>query len=241
MNRLDLQVERKSATLRGKVEEKLREAIASGLFRPGQRLVERELCEILGVGRTSVREALRQLEAEGLIESLPHRGPSVSSIGSEEAEQLYALRALLEGYAGESCARRADVSFLDRLDAAVEAFVAAARSGEREALVSTKTAFYALLLQGCGNKFVAQTLTGLHNRINVLRFTSMTQPGRLEDSVAEIRAIAGAIRSGDPAAAGEACRSHITNAARVALAHMRATEARGGAGREETRTADTAR
>lgn len=226
MSKLDLQVERKSATLRGQVEEKLREAIASGVFSPGQRLIERELCEILGVGRTSVREALRQLEAEGLIESLPHRGPSVSSISIDEAEQLYALRGLLEGYAGEQCAARADAAFLARLDRAVAAFVAAAGSGDREALVSTKTAFYDLLLNGCGNKFVAQTLTGLHNRINFLRFTSMTQPDRLTDSIAEIRGIAAAIRSGDVAAAGEACRRHIENAAQVALDYMRAAQAR---------------
>ncbi|MBJ3777339.1 GntR family transcriptional regulator [Acuticoccus mangrovi] len=221
MNKLDLQVERKSATLRGRVEEKLREAIASGLFKPGQRLIERELCEILGVGRTSVREALRQLEAEGLIESLPHRGPSVSNIRIEEAEQLYALRGLLEGYAGEQCAARADGAFLAKLDAAVEAFVAAAHSGEREALVATKTEFYNLLLNGCGNKFVAQTLTSLHNRINLLRFTSMTQPDRLKHSITEIQEIAATIRSGDVAAAGDACRRHIHNAAHVALDYMR--------------------
>lgn len=225
MPRLDLHVEKKSATLRGQVEEKMREAIAQGLFKPGQRLVERELCEVLGVGRTSVREALRQLEAEGLIESFPHRGPSVAQVTPHEAEQLYELRALLEGYAGEKCAELADAAFLDRLDATVAAFVRACDAGDREALVLNKTAFYDLLFEGCGNKFVGQNLTGLHNRISFLRFTSMMQPDRLQHSIAEIREIAAAIRSGDPRAAGEACRRHIRNAAAVALAYMRSLPA----------------
>ncbi len=75
------------------LKTRLRSAIGSGLFKPGQRLIERELCEQVGVGRTSIREALRQLEAEGLVTTIPHRGPIVSTISVEEAEQLYDLRA----------------------------------------------------------------------------------------------------------------------------------------------------
>ncbi|MFX7764224.1 GntR family transcriptional regulator, partial [Acinetobacter baumannii] len=76
---------------------------------------ERELCEQTGVGRTSIREALRQLEAEGLVTTIPHRGPVVSTITADEAAQLYDLRALLEGYAGRECARRRDPAIIARL------------------------------------------------------------------------------------------------------------------------------
>src|SRR5690242_12081163 len=102
----DLQVNRQRVTLRLRVEDKLRAAIASGRFMPGQRLIERELCALLGVGRTSVREALRQLEAEGLVSTVPHRGPMVSIISAEELEHIYAVRGLLEGYAGRKFAER---------------------------------------------------------------------------------------------------------------------------------------
>jgi DNA-binding GntR family transcriptional regulator len=85
-------------TLRRQVENALREAIMSGRFHPGQRLIERELCENLGVSRTSIREALRQLEAEKLICIVPHKGPTVASISLKEAEELYALRSVLEGF-----------------------------------------------------------------------------------------------------------------------------------------------
>lgn len=217
---MDLQIEKKSATLRGLVEDKLREAIAAGVFTPGQRLIERELCDMLGVGRTSVREALRQLEAESLIESLPHKGPVVARISVEEARQLYSLRTLLEAHAGRRCAETADDDFLQRLDAAVETFVKASECKERMAMIEAKTAFYDLLMEGCGNKYITRTLTGLHNQISALRLTSMSQPDRLPRSIAEIRDIAAAIRSGDPARAADACRRHIENASEVALAQM---------------------
>ena len=217
---MDLQIEKKSATLRGLVEDKLREAIAAGVFAPGQRLIERELCDMLGVGRTSVREALRQLEAESLIESLPHKGPVVARISVEEARQLYSLRTLLEAHAGWRCAQTADDNFLQRLDAAVETFVQASECKERVAMIEAKTAFYDLLMEGCGNKYITRTLTGLHNQISALRLTSMSRPDRLPRSIAEIRDIAAAIRSGDPARAADACRRHIENASEVALAQM---------------------
>lgn len=217
---MDLQVEKRHATLRGLVEDKLREAIAEGVFEPGQRLIERELCETLGVGRTSVREALRQLEAEGLIENTPHKGPSVAQVSSEDAVQLYALRGLLEAYAGAECARSVDEAFADRLDAAVDAFVTACEKGARAEMVATKTAFYALLMEGCGNKYVTKFLTSLHNQISALRFTSMSQSDRLPHSIAEIRDIVAAIRAGDAERAEAACRLHIDNASKVALARM---------------------
>lgn len=217
---MDLHVEKRHATLRGLVEDKLRNAISAGIFKPGERLVERELCETMGVGRTSVREALRQLEAEGLIENTPHKGPSVARVSAEEAAQLYALRRLLEGYAGAQCARTVDPTFANRLDEAVDSFVAACEAGTRETMVETKTAFYALLMEGCGNKYVTKFLTSLHNQISALRFTSMSQPDRLPASIAEIHDIAAAIRAGDAERAEAACRLHIENASRVALAQM---------------------
>ena len=90
-------------TVRSMVTQKLREAIMSGTLKPGQRLVERELCEMTGVSRPSIREALRLLEADGLVNTVPHRGPVVSTISLDEARQLYAARAVLEGFAGREC------------------------------------------------------------------------------------------------------------------------------------------
>jgi len=213
----DLQVGKRLATLRLQVEDKLRAAIASGRFKPGERLTERHLCELTGVGRTSIREALRQLEAEGLVTVHPHRGPVVSSIGPEEARQLYAVRALLEGYAGRQAAILRDENIIEALYSAMDRFEAASTSGDNASLIKAKTDFYAALLRGCGNKFVEQMLTLLHNRITLLRSTSMRQSGRLPDSIKELRAICAAIKKGDASKAEGLCVAHIEAAAKAAL------------------------
>ncbi len=218
MIEMNLRIPRQAATLRLLVEDRIREAIASGHFRPGQRLIERELCEQIGVGRTSVREALRQLEAEGLVVTVPHRGPEVSSINFDEARQLYDVRALLEGFAGRAFAEQGSQEAVTELKQAVGGFRLAAHNRDRAQLVAAKTRFYSVLMEGAGNVFVKQSLTMLHNRITLLRFTSMTQQGRLDDSVAEIEAIYEAIAARDGVRAEQACKHHIAMAAKVALA-----------------------
>lgn len=222
MNPADLQVHKQPATLRRLVEDKLRSAIASGHFKAGQRLIERELCEQLGVGRTSVREAIRQLEAEGLITTIPHRGPEVSSITYEEAQELYEFRALLESFAGEQVARHGTQAQMDQLLAAIDRFEEAAKAGDQRQLVETKTHFYAVLLEAAGNRFVTQTLTTLHNRVTLLRVTSMNQSGRLAQSVRELREIHARIAARDAEGTSKACRLHIECAAKVALDVLKA-------------------
>ncbi len=216
-----LQVERQSASLRVQVEDRLRQAIAEGRFKPGDRLIERELCALIGVGRTSIREALRQLEAEGLVTSYAHRGPVVTVISYEEAKQLYSVRALLESFAGQSFAEQGSHDQIAALDDAVKEFEAAAGGGAGRRLTAAKDAFYDCLMSGCGNVFARQMLTTLHNRINLLRMTSMNQPGRLRHSVSEIKDIAAAIRDRDGARAAAACKLHIERAATVALDYLR--------------------
>lgn len=208
---------RESVSLRHRVEDFLRKAIASGQFEAGQKLIERELCELTGVSRPSIREALRRLEAEGLIDIVPHRGPTVASIGVDEARQLYAVRALLEGYAAQEFARLATVEQIRQLEDAFADLERAARPRSRRSLADAKAAFYGVLLAGCRNDIVANVLAGLHNRVNVLRMTSMSRKDRLPASMTEIREILARIMARDPDGAREASVAHIENAARVAL------------------------
>ena len=221
MNDGGLQVERQTVSLRLQVEEKLRQAIADGRFKPGDRLVERELCRLIGVGRTSIREALRQLEAEGLVTSYPHRGPVVTVISFAEADQLYKVRAILEGFAGQLFAERGSDGEIAALEKAVSDFERAIEDGNGPRLAIAKNAFYDCLMTGSGNIFARQMLTSLHNRINLLRMTSMNQPGRLRHSLAEIKEIAVAIGKRDGPRAASACKYHIEQAAKVALDYLR--------------------
>src|SRR5215469_13320378 len=110
----DMQVERPAA-LRDQVVGNLRNAIINGQLAPGARLIERQMCELLGVSRTLVREALRQLEAEGWIRILPNRGPVVISMTPEEVRELYEVRSALEGIAAYRAAERLTPEQLDRM------------------------------------------------------------------------------------------------------------------------------
>lgn len=214
---MDFKLEKQHLTLRGQVEEKIKAAIRVGHFKPGDRLVERELCELLDVSRTSIREALRHLEAQGLIQTVPHKGPIVSVITADEARQLYELRALLEGFAGAKFAESGSPEDKAALEEAVQHFENVVKSSSQEDWLEAKAGFYDLLLRGSGNAFVAQALESLYDRITLLRNRSMSKPGRLEKSIEELWNIVRAIQAGDSKLAGEACRLHIANAASAAL------------------------
>ena len=117
--KLDFRVEKVAAPLRHSVTESIRYAIALGHFTAGERLPERALCEMTGVSRTLVREALRQLESEGLIEVVANRGPSVARLSTEQADGVYQVRIELEGLA---CQLFAENASDDQQQALNEAF-----------------------------------------------------------------------------------------------------------------------
>jgi DNA-binding GntR family transcriptional regulator len=204
-------------TVRSRVAQKLREAITSGTLKPGQRLVERELCQMTGVSRPSIREALRLLEADGLVKTVPHRGPVVSTISLDEARQLYAARALLEGFAARECARLGNPTVVRRIGDTLARLKAAFAEGDLPAALEAKTAFYAALIGGCQNAFVERMLRPLHDRITLLRITSMSQPKRISKSLREVTAIWRAIQNGDPNLAERCCVEHVSAAAVAAL------------------------
>jgi DNA-binding GntR family transcriptional regulator len=204
-------------TVRAIVARKLRQAIMSGNLKPGQRLVERELCEMMGVSRPSIREALRLLEADGLVNTVPHRGPMVSTISLEEARQLYAARAVLEGFAGRECARLHDPAVVRKIGEALGRLKAALAESDMIAVLEAKTDFYAALIGGCQNAFIERMLKPLHDRITLLRITSMSHPKRVNKSLREVTAIWRAIQSGDEDLAERCCVDHIKAAAVAAL------------------------
>ena len=189
----------------------------SGNLKPGQRLVERELCEMMGVSRPSIREALRLLEADGLVNTVPHRGPMVSTISLEEARQLYAARAVLEGFAGRECARLHDPAVVRKIGEALTRLKAALAESDMIAVLEAKTDFYAALIGGCQNAFIERMLKPLHDRITLLRITSMSHPKRVNKSLREVTAIWRAIQSGDEDLAERCCVDHIKAAAVAAL------------------------
>lgn len=205
-----------SAPVREQLLTNLRAGIFDRTFTPGQRLIERELCELTGVSRTSIREALRQLEAEGLVTIIPNRGPVVARIDASEAAELYEVRAVLEALAVQLFTERATDQEIDELSATVDQIEAASGGGPLE-LLRAKDEFYAVLLAGAHNSVVVRQLDSLRARVTHLRATSLHRTGRSAETVAELRSILDAIHRRDPAAAWLATVHHIKQAAVVAL------------------------
>jgi DNA-binding GntR family transcriptional regulator len=215
---IDLQVNPVAAPVRTRLVDALRKAILDFHLKPGDRLIEREICEQSGVSRTSVREALRQLETEGLITSIPNKGPVVATVTAAEAEGIYELRAVLEGLAARKCALEATDKEIAGLRKAVEGFRKAVRSTDPRELITSKTLFYDLLMAAARNDALEGALRNLHGRITLLRAMSMSQAGRVDSSAAELDTIVDAIARRDPGAADRASRRHVEKAATIALA-----------------------
>jgi DNA-binding GntR family transcriptional regulator len=209
-----------AAPVRSQTVANLRNAILTGRFPPGERLVEAELCRLLGVSRPSVREALRQLEAERLVVITPFKGPAVARIDWDEAQQIYEVRALLEGHAAYLFAARASKQEIAAMAGALTRFEDAVRRDSAAERLAYTDEFYNVMLSGCGNKVVMDLLTGLHARISFLRGRSMSQQGRSKQSAQELRRILTAIRTGDVDKARTACIEHVRRAAAASKASL---------------------
>jgi DNA-binding GntR family transcriptional regulator len=199
-------------TVQQQVVEKLREAIALGMFKPGERLAEAELCDLLGVSRPSIREALRGLEAERLIDMVPNRGPHIAVLTAQQATEIYRVRALLEGEAASIAAQRATPDDLKLMRASLEAFGKAARADDMHLQIACTSAFYGHILRICGNHIIEEMLQGLLARINFLRMRSMSQPGRAKMSLREMKNILDAIADKNGEAARTAAITHVEKA-----------------------------
>ena len=223
----------KPATLRSRVEEYLRSSIMEGRMKGGERLREQELCEQLGISRSTLREALRTLEAERLISIEPHRGPTVIRITEKAAQDLYALRALLEGFAAHEFARLASDADIDRLKrpwmrCTARPRAAPSRPAGRQAQLLRSPAGW--LWQRSGQGHAAGTA--------VAHQPAARRPSRSRTgcpSMAEIDLLFERIRSRDPEGAQTAARNHIVNAERTALDVLRSQQEE-AAGNDRDRT-----
>lgn len=220
---------RVAAPLRPQVREVLREAILTMRFAPGQRLVERELIDMTGVSRTTIREVLRELAAEGLVRTVPQKGAVVVALSPEEAEELYELREVLEAH----LVRRFVANAPDgRLVALRRAFTrledVVAEGGSTMEVLRAKDDIYDVLLDGAGNSALRTSLSQLHARVSLMRAGSLSSdPGRPARSVAELREVVKAVEARDAAAASAAMIAHVRAAARLGIAAMRASQEAG--------------
>jgi GntR family transcriptional regulator, trigonelline degradation regulator len=210
-------VETSAAPVREMVLRSIRRAIVHGWYQPGQRLIEREICELTGVSRTSVREALRQLESEGLVELIPNRGPIVARMTVRDATELYQVRQALESLAGRLAATNAREDHLAAMAAAIDELETAIDAGDLNAVLAQKDHFYDALFVCADNSALVKSITSLHGRIMLLRSQSLGREGRPREMLVELREIVAAIAAGDATAAEAACSRHVARAAEVAI------------------------
>ncbi|SIS99548.1 GntR family transcriptional regulator [Paracoccus saliphilus] len=208
-------------SLRDHVQETLRSSILNGEFQLGEHLVERELCEAMGVSRPLLREALVHLEARGLIDRIPARGFVVAQPSIDRVAALYELRSALEGLAAQFFAERGAEADITSLKARFGELRALIDKPELSSVRAATSAFYDILMDRCGNPEIRTVLEPVLDRIAFLRTQSMTRPGRLGQSVAEIGKIVQAIEARNVDAARIASEAHIAAAAESALIRLR--------------------
>jgi DNA-binding GntR family transcriptional regulator len=212
-----LAVQKLSAPLRQRVESVLREAIVSGTLQPGQRLTERELTQMTGVSRTLVREALRQLEAEQLITVIPNKGPVVRELTRREAQEIYDIRAVLEGLAARQFAMSADDAAMQRLREAASVAAIAYEQGDLPQALQYHNRFYDVLFDGAGSDTLRSMLAALHARVLRWRALGLMHPKRSSTRSMEaakgLKRMFAAINSRDPEKAEHATRQQAEHGA----------------------------
>lgn len=212
----DLKIAHSPTTLRELAVDRLRNAIIAGRFNGGDRLVERTLGEQLGVSRSVVREAIRYLEAEGLVEIQPRSGPVVATLNWSQARQVYDIRRLLEADAASACARMADETTKARLRRAHADLERAFSDVAQQELYSATTAFYRVIFSAAGHDIAWEIVNRLNSRISRLRALTLATTNRRISGPAHMARICAAICANDPEAAANAVEEHLRDAAEIA-------------------------
>jgi DNA-binding GntR family transcriptional regulator len=198
----------------------LKKEIAGGVMGPGSRVRENEIAERLGISRTPVREALRRLEAEGLIVHLPHQGAVIAELDHQAVIELYDMRETLEGTAARYAARHASEAEIQDLAELVES--EQDNVGDYNAIAQLNKAFHASLYRAGHNRYLLKALLSLSDAMILLGGTTLAIPDRFAVAHAEHLEIVKAIAGRDPDRAEVAARTHIRNAQRARLKLLRA-------------------
>ncbi|MDV7706853.1 GntR family transcriptional regulator [Acinetobacter pittii] len=214
---MNLKIENPPVTLRELCLDKVRNAIITGYFPSGKRLVERTLCEELGVSRSVVREVIRYLEAEGLVEILPNKGPIVSLLNWDIASQIYEIRLLLEQSAVVDCTKNLDERTAEKLKLLLEDLKAAFAADDINLIIETSTQLYQTIFTTANHHIAWEVVQRLNGRISRLRAMTMKSTKREISGYQRIKNMCEAIYlHKDPEKAKQAVAEHIAEAAAVA-------------------------
>ncbi|MEA2330430.1 MAG: hypothetical protein QOH58_568 [Thermoleophilaceae bacterium] len=197
--------------LQRSVVEILRRAIVRGDLFPGEKLAETRIAAQLGVSRTPVREAFKQLQSEGLVSVVSRSGTFVTQLSSEDLAQLYAVREALEGMVARVAAEARTDADLELLRANLERTERAVQAGDRSEFISCDIEFHRLMIDATKNEKLAEHCAFLENRIQRerLAFVVTGRAGRIQRSWSEHSKVVAAVEAGNPNAAERAMRQHV--------------------------------
>ncbi|MFC0408949.1 GntR family transcriptional regulator [Roseomonas elaeocarpi] len=197
-----------TASLSDRVYGRLRDAIIAGSLVPRARVSERMLAGVLGVSAAPVREALRRLESEGLVITLPRRGTLVADFGPEQLEKMGRIRVALEGTAAAFAARQATPEHIEALTAQLAVMREATEAGDAEALAQANERFHDMIHEIADNAFLEQMLRSLRGYDRVGRRRILAAPGELKLALQEHAALVEALRERDGEEAEARMRAH---------------------------------
>jgi len=205
--------------------ELIRSAIVHGRLEPGSRLKEEELARELGISRTPVREALLVLQSEGLIESTPNRGATVRAYDAADLDDLYQLRALLEGFAARLAAVRIDPEAVELLRESCERFISLRAADDVEELVQENVRFHDVILSAAGSERLAQMVRGVIWLPLVYRSYVWYSPEQKLISEHYHRQLTAAVAAGEPERAELVMKEHVLEARDFLVARLRDEQA----------------
>lgn len=210
--------------LREVVFETLREAIIKGDLAPGERLMEVQVAEELGVSRTPVREAIRKLELDGLVIMVPRKGAYVADISMRDLSDVFEVRRALEGLAAELAADRATDEEIEELERMLVRISESIEENRVRDTVELDTQFHEMLYAASRNERLRGILSQLREQIHRFRLQSWTRPGRARVALEEHRGIVEAVAERNPELAKKRATEHIDSAENVFMGDPRSEE-----------------
>jgi DNA-binding GntR family transcriptional regulator len=203
--------------LRVIVYEELKMRILKGEIAPGQRLMEVETSEELGVSRTPVREAIKKLEKEGLVVVEPRRGTYAAQISDNDLIEILEVRESLEALAAQYAAKRMKATQKEKLKNIAEKYNKAVKDGKLTMMIKYDTEFHRILAEGSNNKTLINLIDQLRELLLRFRYLYYDNTARAEKNPAEHQRIIDAIMDGDEKAAHDATLAHIGSLKEIVL------------------------
>ncbi|MFA5880925.1 MAG: GntR family transcriptional regulator [Eubacteriales bacterium] len=198
--------------LREIVFETLREAIINATLRPGERLMEIQMAEEMGVSRTPVREAIRKLELEGFVVMVPRKGAYVAGISMKDIADVFEIRAAMEALAAGLAAERITEEELEDLERILVTIGECVKNNDLEKLIEVDTEFHDILFKASRNDRLVQIVSNLREQIQRFRTASLSTPGRMKYALEEHKKIVEAVSERNVELAQSLAREHIENA-----------------------------